>query len=269
MESFTRRESKDKNPTNGCKPIADPRKIHHMESPHWVALFEGFVPVTEERKIKTCERWRLEPPCIEKIVVNHYHCKSWEEYSQRANRGDSNAINGSKYSRKFFEERDLNDEFDNGILKYRDERAKVFKLPDKTRADERLFNALAENLSPTLLPNTSTEFYAGKVETFLTCRAVAAYLATKLTAPALAKFFEEASLKAVLKALNVGTSLADIRLLLSELPNLLTLPYPAVEELRGVCLYIISQMMNVMRLNNSWMNYAELDYIQRLLQIQK
>ena len=33
-----------------------------------------------------------------------------------------------------------------------------------------------KNLSPTLFPNTPPQFYAGKLEMFLTCRAVAAYL---------------------------------------------------------------------------------------------
>ena len=269
LERFTRRESKDVNPTNGCKIITDPRKIKYMESPHWAALFEGFFPVTEEKKIKTCARWRLEPPLTEKIVINHYHCKSWEEYSLKNSRGDVDKIQSEKYSRAFFNDRDYNDEFDDGILKYRAERAKVFTLPDRSHAAERLFNALSANLSPTLLPNTPQGFYAGKMETFLTCRAVSAYLKTRLTDAAPAEFFEEASLKAILKTLTGNVSLADIQLLLSELPNLLSLPYPVVKDLRISCLNVIWQMMNLMRLNNKWKDFNDLDYLQRLLQTWK
>ena len=56
-----------------------------------------------------------------------------------------------------------------------------------------------------------------------------------------------------------------MRLLLSELPNLLSLPYPVITELREACLHTITQMMNVMRLNNRWKDFVELDYLQRLL----
>lgn len=116
------------------------------------------------------------------------------------------------------------------------------------------------------MPNTPPQFYAGKMETFLTCRAVASYLQTRLTDDAPAKLFEEAALKAILKSF-AGMSLADARLLLRELPNLLSLPYPVVKELRGASLNIILQLMNIMRLNSMWRDYVELDYLQNLLKL--
>ena len=268
LERFTRRAVNDFNARLHCKTIVNARKVNFLHTPHCAAYFEGVYALKPNGEIQQTPQF-ISPPLTDKIVINHYHCKSWEEYKDRNNRGDVFHNDKDRYNRSNFEGGDKNDEFDDGILKYREERAKNFKLPDKSHADKRLFAALAENLSPTLLPNTPQDFYSGKVETFLTCRAVAAYLQTKLTDVAPAKFFEETSLKALLKAVKVGTSFADIRLLLSELPNLLSLPYPVVEELRGACLHIIPQMMNVMRLNNSWMNYTELDYIQRLLQLMK
>ena len=161
---------------------------------------------------------------------------------------------------------DRNDEFDDGILTYRDERAKNFKLPDKSHANERLLNALMKNLSPTLLPNTPPNFYAGKMENFLTCRAVADYLKTKLPDDALAKFFEEAALKAILKSFT-GMSFADARLFLRELPNLLNLPYSAVKDIREAARNIIPQLMNVMHLNGMWRDFVELDYINDLVKL--
>jgi len=53
--------------------------------------------------------------------VNHYHCKSWEEYQKRATRGD--AYDGSaaglrKYQRATFDRHDINEIRDEIALKY-------------------------------------------------------------------------------------------------------------------------------------------------------
>lgn len=126
-----------------------------------------------------------------------------------------------------------------------------------------------KNLSPTLLPTTPQDFYRGKMETFLTCRAVSSYLQTTLpdAAKAQAKFFEEASLKAILRSFG-GMTLPDARLFLKELPQLLSLPYPVVKDIRKAALNIIPQIMDMFHLNNvMWKDYVELDYIQDLLKI--
>lgn len=248
------------------KIITNPRMVNFSTNPHYADYFEGAYSVNENGGVVTGPF--NEPATAEKIVINHYQTKSREEYLIKRNRGRADILDNDVYLDEDFKNFDRNDEFDDGILKYRDERAKVYQPPDNSHADERLFDALAKNLSPTLLPNTPQEFYAGKMETFLTCRAVSAYLQKKLTDATPAKFFEEAALVAILKSLKSMT-FADARLLLSELPELLTLPYPVVDDLRKACIQFIPLMMNVMRLNNSWLNYVELDYIQRLLKIQK
>ena len=204
-----------------------------------------------------------EPVTAEKIVINHYATKSREEFLSKQGRGDVYYPDASKYNEEQFNSSDQNEVFDDSILKYRDERKKNFRPPDNSHVNERLLIALMKNLLPTLKP-APQDFYAGKMETFLTCRAVASYLKTKLTDDAPAKFFEEASIQAILKSLNAMT-FADARLLIRELPNLLTLPYPVVKDLKNFSLQIISQLMNVMHLNNMWKDYVELDYIQDLL----
>ena len=123
-----------------------------------------------------------------------------------------------------------------------------------------------KNLAPTLLPNTPPQFYSGKLETFLTCRAVAAYLKTRLTDDAPAKFFEKASLVGILRSL-IGMSFADARLFVRELPNLLNLPYPETKDLRNAAAQIVPQMMNTMRINSMWREFVETDYINDLLKI--
>ena len=55
------------------------------------------------------------------LRVHHYFCKSWEEYVLRAPRGDVywGKENGAlKYSRKLFDERDLNDIEDRAALRF-------------------------------------------------------------------------------------------------------------------------------------------------------
>ena len=261
LERFTRRSQ---SVSNTIKTIFNPRMVSFFTNPHFPIYFEGFHSVDENGNIVVSSANELATG--KKIVMNHYTIKSREEYAKKVQRGNADHVD-NRYSMKNFDHDKNNDEFDDGILKYREERAKNFRLPDKSHANERLFDALAKNLSPTLVPTTPQDFYAGKVEMFLTCRAVAAYLRTRLTDETPAKFFEEASLKALLKAVKVGTSFADVRLLLSELANLLSLPYPVVGELRGACLHIIPQMMQVMRLNNNWLYYVELDHLQSLLKL--
>ena len=267
MERFTRRAPIEWAPRGfgnaHVKTIADPRAINFLYLPHSANFFEGYYAVNEIGKVVTGPF--NNPVTADKIVINHYYLKSREEYAKKVQRGRAD-MKENTHDIKKFDENDHNEEFDDGILKYREERAKNFRLPDKTHANERLFAALAENLSPTLFPTTPPDFYAGKMETFLTCRAVAAYLKTKISDESPAKFFEEESLKAILKTIANGASLADIRLLLSELPNLLELPYPVVEEIRGACLQIIPQMMDIMHLNSMWIDFVRLDYLRRLLQ---
>ena len=247
------------------KNISNPRAINFVKNPHYSTYFEGLYSVNEYGGL--VESWSNAPVTVEKIVMNHYNTKSREEYFDKISRGTADNVKNI-YNMSFFEIRDRNDEFDDGILKYRDERAKNFKLPDKSGATKRLLDALMKNLSPMILPKTPPSFYKGKLETFLTCRAVAEYLRTKLPDNKSIGFLEEAALKAIVLSLSSGgMTFADLRLLLSELPNLLALPYPVVKNLHGVVLNIIPQMMNVMRLNNLWKDYTELDYLQRLLKI--
>ena len=113
--------------------------------------------------------------------------------------------------------------------------------------------------------NLSADFDKDKMETFLTCRAVSSYLRPRITNEAQAIFFEETSLVAILRTLLSGAGFTELQLFLRDLPNFLHLHYPVVEELRNISLQVISQMMDIMRINRMWKNYAELDYLRQLL----
>ena len=245
------------------KTIANPRKINFLYIPHFANYFEWTFAVNENGNF--VQGATNNPATAEKIAVNHYHCKSREEFEIKVSRGRAD-ISVNTYTDEEFKKCDLNEEFDDGILKYRDERLKIYQPPDKSRADERLLNALMINLSPTLT-NAPQEFYAGKMETFLTCRAVANYLQTRLTDDTPAKFFEEAALKAIFMSIN-GMSLADARLFIRELPNLLNLPYPVAKtDLRNAALQIIPQAMEIFHVNGMWGNFYELEHILDILKL--
>ena len=272
LERFTRRAPKDfycmlySQPIGGnphVKTIFNPRTVSCMIHAHNSEFFEGKYSVNENGKI--VPSFFNRPVAADKIVINHYFKKSREEYEKKVDRGKADRPN-SRYSKTLANFHSCNEEFDDGILKYRDTRAKVYRPPDNSHADERLLKALTKNLSPMILPTVPPSFYSGKLETFLTCRAVSAYLRGKFPNDERLKVYEEASLKATLKSLS-NMTFADARLLLAELPNILPLPYPVVNDLRGACLNIIPQIMEAMHLNNLWKDYVELDYLQRLLKI--
>ncbi len=271
LERFTRRAPKDwyfmlhSQPVGGnphVKTISNPRMIS-VANAHFPNLFEGKCSVNENGKI--VPSYFNIPVTADKIVINHYFKKSREEYEKKVDRGKADRPN-SRYSKTPDNFHNCNEEFDDGILKYRDERAKVYRPPDKSHTDERLLSALAKNLSPMILPIVPPNFYAGKMETFLTCRAVSTYLRGKFPNEERLKILENAALMAILKSAS-KMDLADARLFLRELPKLLRLPYPVVNDLRAVALQILPQIMTVMHLSNLWKDYAELDYIQDLLKI--
>lgn len=278
LERFTRRAPNDWTPKMEGWPehilggnaitklVINPRKSKGMNGPHNAYFFENYHLVNETGRILA--GGNNYPVTADKIIINHYNVKTREEYQIKINRGNADTGQMDYCNDKTFLFHDRNEEFDDGILRYRFERAKNFRPPDKSHTDEKLLNALMINLSPTLVPTTPPQFYAGKMETFLTCRAVAAYLQTKLPDDVPLKFFEETALKAILRTLaSGGMTFADARLLIRELPNLLSLPYPVVKDLRNAALQIIPQLMNIMRLNGMWEDYAELDYTQDLLKL--
>ena len=99
MERFTKRGTRHWL----SKTIVNPRKIHK------IGVHEHIVS------------GRTLHPGIDQIRINHYHCKSWEEYQLKAAKGDVlfGRENGPlKYARKCFDEHDLNDISDLTILKF-------------------------------------------------------------------------------------------------------------------------------------------------------
>jgi len=265
LERFTRRAPNDIGVNKHVKTIANPRLIDFVNNPHFVVYFKDYHAASEKTNI--VEKAFNEPANTEKIVINHYHCKSREEYKVKIERG--RATREKPYTYEQFEGHDRNEEFDDEILKYRDERAKIYQPPNKVKIENRVLNALMKNLAPVCLPNTPQEFYEGKMETFLTCRAVSSWLKEKLEDNLSARLFEEMSLKAIIKTLSTKMTEVDNKIFIRELPKLLRLPHSHVEKLRTAAFQFISQKKDSLRFKNMWKEFVELEYLQDCLNLKE
>ena len=160
---------------------------------------------------------------------------------------------------------DYNEIFDDSILTYRANREKNFSFETDEQRIARVTDALAKNLS--LFANDTPP--QNSLETALTCRALSTYLRKNFPDAADTwRLYEEASLAAILQSLR-EISFVDAQLFISALPEILRLPYPAVDGIRNAAFQIISQMLKAFRLNDMWKDYADLDYIQDLLKTEK
>ena len=115
------------------KTIANPRAINFYGHPHYQIYFEGFYSVNENGGI--VQGHDNNPVTAEKIVLNHYYAKSVEEFHIKQARGHSDT--GGNYNDDWYDFYNRNEEFDDGILKYREARQKIYRQPERSH-DERL-----------------------------------------------------------------------------------------------------------------------------------
>lgn len=249
------------------KTIADPRKIDFFCNPHFTIYFNPFHTVNENGGV--IQGAFNKPPSIEKIRVNHYYSKSREEYEKKFQRGTADAYHNT-YKMKNFDEVNLQDNatFDDSILKYSAARFAAGHGNIKPTDYQRVYNVLMQNLSVTLSKKVPSEIYQGQMETFLTCRKIAELLREKVLDDDAGNFLEEAALKAIYKTLFTNLTLADIKLLIAELPKILRLKYPAVEKIRKTCMNVIPKIMNVYRVYdpNAWREFVNLKYQLQMLE---
>ena len=263
LDRFIKRAEK---PDKHTKAVTNPRRIKFFLNPHFAIYYEGQFSFNEQKKIFFGAF--SEPPTADKIVLHHYHFKSREEYNIKIHRGSADGTMGK--SAEFFERRNerANSVFDDGIVKYRDARKSAL-IPAGRGIDAifaskqinypRLFNALAQNLFQTTIKWTPPNFFDGKIETFLTCLNVIPHLKDNFIDETAAKFFQEASLNAIHRTLYGKLTMADMLLLLTEMPKILKMKYPAVKNIRDICTQIVPQMMTTLRMMGKWQELNELD----------
>ena len=274
LERFTRRSATDWIPVawNGnpggtatISSIANPRKVKVFHQPHSPQYFETCQPINSNGDF--IQGHFNNPPTVDKIVMNHYSTKSREEYIIKVRRGNADHYK-SLLDEKNFTHDTGNEVFDDSILKYR-----AFRMTEtggkvgRPINYQQIYSALMWHLSPTFSKNVPPEIFAGKMETFLTCRKIAEVLRERVLDETTGKFFEETALNAIHKTLSTAVTLPDLRLLISELPKILQLDYPAVEEIRKTCINVIPQMMHLFRINNIWREFTELEYLMNMLKL--
>ena len=194
--------------------------------------------------------------------------------------------------------------FDDSILKYRDKRLAEF-VPNgdiiKTFAKLKQldFDKLLESLSSILLPgfveddnkhffsdykkrfeyfkvltkflnDAPNEFFKDTIELYLTCLALSGFLKDTFLDDELGKLFEEFSLCFVYKTLRqTNIEAANFHQLINELPKILTLPYPTVDDIRHFCITITPAFMNIFREYNqvAWLNFTHFQYVLDMLKV--
>lgn len=163
-----------------------------------------------------------------------------------------------------FHTHDRNEEFDDGILKYRTVRAENFSFESDAEEIRRAEKALIETLTQYSPLNASAEFLNGKLETFLTCRALAEKLGTKIGSHSA----EEYALVWIYQMLNRDRVLtyADLQLFIDVLPEILSRPFPLAKKISRIFTFNVLPAMNDATKNfQTWKGYKNLRLLQRLL----
>ncbi len=267
-ERFTRRAPRDwsldlpdHKGNRSVKSIINPRRADYLWNPHFAIYFPPFHAVNENAV--PVEEFLNEPVTADKIVVNHYFTKSVEEYGDKINRGRSDII--ANRSWEIFKVHDRNDEFDDGILKYRAARAKNFSFESNNHRINRVVNSLAQ----TLKKNFSAESLEGDLETFLTCRAVAEKFQIKIDE----QDAEELALFCIYQFFNHPRTLNrfEFQLCVNALPKILTRPFPVRKEILQVIvektLPFICEQSKLHFDIKAFVNYKRLRRLLSLIQI--
>ena len=245
------------------KSIVNPRRVDCWWSPHYANYFRDFYSINSNGK-KTINVVGY-PVAADKIVINHYYTKSKEEYEKKKMPKGSLCFTDNPYIMEGFYTHDRNEVFDDDILKYRAARADSFSLEsdaDKIRRVEKVLITTLTQCSPFDAPE---EFFFDKLETFLTCRALAKKLGIKIGN----KTAEEYALVWIYQTLNKYDVLiyAELQLFINALPEILARPFPLAKNLIKIfSSRILPAMVDTTRNFQTWKTYKNLTLLQRLLE---
>ena len=232
------------------KTIANPRFIRSIVNPHFAFYFDGKLAINSAGV--HVPYWGCEP-VTDKIVINNYFTKSKEEFLKKSN------------DAALFDKNNRNDEFDDDILSYQELRVEKYVQPP-TFEREKYFKLLEEYILPAVRLDESDKFYQGKLETFLTCRALAGFLRENSPKDNRGKFLEEASLRVINRIYFTELTFAEIMMMINSLPQILTLPYPIVAEIHSNCVNFIRQIMDNLHNSLRWEEFVDLGNYLELLE---
>ena len=276
LERFTRRANDDWKDSSGIggnlyrKTIENPRLIKYRINPHFSLYFLGKAAINPNGEYLTWAYYS-KPILTDKIVINHYYTKSREEYEKKKLPRGSCCMDVDYKS--IFDNFDRNEVFDDGILKYRDTCEKNFSFENDFDRIQRVEKALFETLTQAPL-SAPPKFFNDKLETFLTCRAVAEKLGTRI-ADLSAEEFALAWIYTTWTKSDV-ISFAEAQQLLRALPEILERPFPICKRIKELAQNEILPFLceslksgNVISGFEDWMLRADLIYIQKLLRLIK
>ena len=281
IERFVRRAA---TPDDLTKIIANPRLVEFVENPHYMNFFIGAYAVNSIGKKNAAlipEKFavQLQKPVLDKIIFNHYCLKSREEFVQKFSRGDAFFVQ-AKRDMKQFNDTDAvsNEVFDDGIIHYIYARqnisnststggGKKFTFESDSARRRRMLDALMRNLMPATFEDVSDEFFTDKCVIFLQCRAIVNALSGKGIEQPTAEYFEDLALRCITRrVLNGNVKLYELLILIEELPKILLLKYPVVDDIKNVCMSFLPNLIMNYRYLNDWKHYNRYN---RLLQLLK
>ena len=193
----------------------------------------------------------------DKIVINNYFTKSKAEFQSKSS------------DTALFDKNNRNDEFDDDILSYQELRVEKYVQPP-TFERERYFKLLEEFILPAVRLDESNDFFKGKLETFLTCRALAGFLKENFPKDNRGKFLEEAALRVISRIFFTDLTFAETMMMINSLPPIIQLPYPIVADIHQDCVHFVQQIMDNLHNNLRWEEFVELgNYLELLAAFNK
>ena len=246
------------------KTIANPRFVRYIFHPHFAYYFnEKFAVNSDGKRVNLCDN---KPILSDKIVINHYYTKSPEEFLIKIGRGSACRHINPK-NMQSFRLFDHNEIFDDEILKYRAARAENFSFESDNDRVNRVINSLAQTLTQNLPADAPPKFFVDKLETFLTCRALAEKFQIKIGG----RFAEELALFGIYQTLAVPMTLLEIRQLIKSLPEILSRPFPVCEKIKQrIQNNLLPGFDEILRSKiNNCVEHYEINYLQNLLRLIK
>lgn len=116
-ESYLNRASEHQSLNHMVKTLCNPRLVHNYISPHYPQYKLGAISVDSTGELRS-KGWFCRDLTFRNLRLNHYYCKSEEDYKIKTSRGLGDRA--GSYNMKQYDEMNFNDVHDESMLYYRD-----------------------------------------------------------------------------------------------------------------------------------------------------